>query len=126
MRGVGLLLASSVSGLLGCLLSLLGRLPRGGLLTLLCRLTGGVLRLLGRSLRDLLGLSGYLSDLIGAPAQRSATLLTPASEATNGVLYLLGRSSGDVLGLTRNLACLLGRLTGYLSGLIGRLSSGFL
>ena len=126
MRGVGLLLASSVSGLLGCLLSLLGRLPRGGLLTLLCRLTGGVLRLLGRSLRDLLGLSGYLSDLIGDPAQRSATLLTPASEATNGVLYLLGRSSGDVLGLTRNLACLLGRLTGYLSGLIGRLSSGFL
>jgi hypothetical protein len=130
MGGVRLLLASSAGGLLGCLLSLLGRLPRG-LPTLLCRLTGGVLRLLGRSLRDLLGLSGYLSDLIGDPAQRSAALLsaallTPASQATNGVLYLLGRSSGDVLGLTRNLACLFGRLTGYLPGLIGRLSSGFL
>jgi hypothetical protein len=103
MRGVWLLLlGSSAGGLLGCLLTLLGRL------------TGGVLRLLGRSLRDLLGLSGYLSDLIGDPAQGSAALLlallTPASQAANGVLHLLGRSLRDLLHL----------LLGLLDGLAHR------
>ena len=89
------------------------------LLTLLGRLTGGVLCLLGCSSCDLLGLSGYLSDLIGDPAQGSAALLlallTPACQAANGILHLLGRSSCGFLCLSR-----------YLARLIGRLSSGFL
>jgi hypothetical protein len=127
MRGVRLLLPA------GGLLSLLGGLPCGlpcGLLTLLGSLSGGVLRLLSRTSGSILGLSGYLTDLIRDPAQGSAALLlallTPAGQATNGILHLLGRSSCGLLCLTGYLPCLLGRLSSGFLGLSGYLTGGVL
>ena len=106
MRGVRLLLASSASGLLGCLLSLLGRLPRG-LLTLLCCLTGGVLRLLGRSSGDVLGLTRNLACLLGRLTGYLSSLI---GRLSSGILRPLGRPLRDLLHL----------LLGLLDGLAHR------